>query len=508
MAEVSKIDSNGTGLRIAEEATPRVLPGTPVWVPQEPNSYDSFGGEITTIARNPINPSRQRKKGVVTDLDASGGFNADLTQENMQSLLQGFFFADLRTKAELAVATVDDTADEFEPTAGGDAYFAGDLLFAKGFDASANNGLFVVTGTPVAAAVGIVGSLTAAATQTGTISKVGHQFGTAEVTITSGANPVLTRASGTFDMTTLGLIPGDWIYIGGDLTAEQFATAANNGFARVKAVTTSTITFDKTSAAMVTDAGTGKTIRIFMGRTLKNEVGTDIVARTYQLERTLGANDSAQPTQIQSEYLVGAYANEFSINIATADKVTVDLGFIAMDNETRTGVEGVKSGTRPAVVESDAFNTSSDFSRLRMAVIDSSSSYPTSLFAYLTELTLTINNNVSPNKAVGVLGAMGVTAGTFEVGGSTTAYFTNVAAIAAVRANSSVTIDGHLVKNNKGITIDIPLLVLGDGRPNIEQDQAITLPLELSAASAALLSTTTDYTMLMVFYDYLPTAAH
>lgn len=509
MVLANKQDSNITGLSYAEETSLGTLPGSPIWYPLEPNSYNDFGGNLSTIARNPINSSRQRKKGVVTDLDASGGFNSDLTQTNIQDILQGVFFADLRTKDELAVATVDGTNDEFEPASGGDGYAAGDLLFAKGFDASANNGLHLVTGTPGASLVEVTSDLVAGVTQTGIISRVGFQFGTAEVTITNSgsAYPVLTRVGGTKNLTDFGLVPGEWVFVGGDLTAEKFATAANNGFARVKSVTATVITFDKTDTTMVTDAGTGKTIRLFFGRVLKNELGTDIVRRSYQLERTLGASDLAQPTQIQSEYLTGAVANELTLNLSTADKATFDLSFVGTDFEQRTGVTGVKTGTRTDLTESDAFNTSSDVTRINMSVLSTTLAAPTPLFAFLTEMTITVNNNVTPNKAIGVLGAFDVTAGTFEVGGSVTAYFADVAGVTAVRENSDITFDIHIVKANSGISVDIPLITLGDGRPNVEQDQPITLPLTMAAATGAKWDANMDHTLLMVFFDYLPDAA-
>ena len=147
MAILNKIDSNVSGLRYAEEQSIGVLPGSPVWFPLEPNSYADFGGTFTTIARNPINQGRQRKKGSVTDLDASGAFNQDLTQDNLQDLLQGFLFASTRDKGREIVTAVDTdlTNDDEYEVASTTGFQVGSLIIGKNFTNAANNALNVVT---------------------------------------------------------------------------------------------------------------------------------------------------------------------------------------------------------------------------------------------------------------------------------------------------------------------------------------------------------------------------
>lgn len=511
MAQVTRIDSNATGLRYAEEASIGVLPGSPIWNPLEPNAYTDFGGNVVTTARNPINDSRQRSKGVRTDIDASGGFDTDVTQENMQDLLQGFFFADLRRKGEEIVTAVDVDAgnpDEYE-VASTTGFQAGDLIKGSGFTNAANNGFNVVTAVVADTSVEVADGLLVAEAgppADAQITVVGHQAGAGDIDVdASGDLPILT--STVLDFTTLGLVVGEWIFIGGDTAATQFSNSENNGFARVRDITANVLTLDKAQATMVTELSTTETIQLFFGRVLKNEAATSIVRRTYNLERTLGAPDDASPAQIQAEYLEGQVPSELSLNVPTAGLATMDLSFIGLINSTIDGPTSLKSGTRPSVTEADAFNTSDDVPRIKMSTVSSTNENVSALFAFVTDLTLTINNNLSPNKAIGTLGAFDVTAGTFQVGGSLTAYFSNVSAIEAVKANSDVTLDMHLVKDNAGMSIDLPLLTLGDGRANVEQDQPITIPISQEAARGRSIDSSLDHTLLMVFFDYLPNAA-
>jgi hypothetical protein len=634
MTAARKQDSNFTGLRFAVETTPGVVDGSAVWYPLEPNSYKGFGGEVKLKARQPINSSRQLKKGVVVDVDASGGFNQDLTQTNFQRLSEFFFFSALRTKSELSIATVDGTGNAYQPASGGTGYYAGDLLFAKDLTAAANDGLKVVTGLPTATNIAVTDTgLLDGAAQSGTISRVGFKFGSGDVeidvsgdlprlksvssqvaasgtltndgtnvtdgdTVTIGgkvytfessltnvdghvkigasntatmtnlfhainasggtvgtdyatlttATPAVTatnptgttvvvtaRVTGTagnaittteasshlswggatlasgagargFD--SFGLIPGEFVFIGGDGTNEAFATAACNGFCRIRAVAADGLDFDKTQSTMVADNGSGKTIALFFGRVIKNESDpTLILKRSVQLERTLGTPDEAIPSQIQAQYLRRGIADTVKVDCKTADIVKLDLDFMCNDEELKTGAEGVKAGTRPTLVDSDAFNSTSDVAFTKLAIVTAGEAAPSALFSYFTDLQIELKNNVKQNKAVSVLGAFDSTAGFFEVTANLTAYFTNVSEIQAVKDNATITLETHFVKANAGITVDLPVLALSKALPDVKINEPIMIPLEAPAATGAFIDAALDHTMLWVFWDYLPDLA-
>jgi hypothetical protein len=579
-----KIDANVVGFAMAEEVSPKVLPANPRWYLREPNSFDDLGGDLTMVARRPFNPSRQRKKGSVVDLDADGGFNEDLTQNNMQEPLQGFFFADLRKKGEVAnIVTLLSNATAFTAAAGTDqatmnghglatgdgpftvvsddtlpvplaaatpywvivtgantfkfatsyanavatvpvpidlttngigaltmarvpvvtaaddafnvpdtsAFIAGALVKATGFVA-ANNGVHVVSA--VSDGKIEVDTVLTEEDAPGALAKlevVGFEFAEDDVELEVRVGS-FALISATQDMRELNLIPGEWVFIGGDQAANRLDDNAP-GYARVASEPTETeIVFDKSTFTPANNDGVGTTLRIYTGTVLRNEDDPDlIVRRTYHQERTLGRDADG----IQAEYLEGAVANEMTWNSPLANLVNIDLGYMAMDNTHRNGAEGRKSAEAGAVIVKalgeDAFNTSSNVYRLRLN--------PTPLFARVTEWTLTVNNNVTANKAQGVLGAFDMTAGGFDVGGEFTAYFSTVEAVRAIRDNADVTFDAIYAKKNAAVIIDVPLLGLGGGKLEVEQDAPIMVPLENSAAESPM-----GHTLLLTWLPYVP----
>jgi hypothetical protein len=246
-------------------------------------------------------------------------------------------------------------------------------------------------------------------------------------------------------------------------------------------------------------SGTGLNLKMFYGSVLKNESDTSLIkTRYYQFERTLGSDADG----VQAEYLRGAVSDELTLNIDTADQVTIDVSFMAADTEYRSGAEGLKVGTHYEAPGEDAFNTSNDVVRLRMSKVVPGDSYPDAYFGYVTKGTLMIKNNVSMVKAVSALGGIDVNVGNFEVGGAVTALFQNVAALKGIRANDDITIDMIFAKQHTGYVYDIPLLALGGGRLDIKENEPITMDLTQEAGK-----NDKGYTLLFTTFDYLPTLA-
>jgi hypothetical protein len=499
------IESNQTGLSVAEETSLKTLPVTPIWYGLEPNTYADLGASYTMVARTPINNTRQQNKGVVTDLEAKANFQVDLTQHNLQRLLQGYFFADAYEKPDTLpfntaqVVITGITAHTFTAAAGLDVFQVGHLVVAKGCGVVGNNGLAKCT---VDSATVFTSDKTftveAAPPATAKIEAVGFEFAAGDLVATIVAGQ-LNLATTVASFLTMGLHVGEWIFIGGDDAANQFATTADKGFARIQSIAAKVLTFDLCMSTFVADDGATKTIRIFFGKVIQNAADpTNIKRRSYNVERSLGNDGSGT----QSEYVIGSVPGELTINMKEASKVEVDLTFVGLDVESRSGTVGLKIGTRVSAAGESAFNTSLDIVAMYLAVVAPGTMNPTALFGYFSDAKFVINNNITPDKALAVMGAFEVNAGLFAVSATGTAYFTSVAAIDAIRHNYDVCLTTILAKEHAGIVLDIPLLSLGDGANKVEKDKPISVSLTQTAAKNVA-----GYTCLINFFEYLPTIA-
>lgn len=371
------------------------------------------------------------------------------------------------------------------------------------------------SGTLYAAATTANGYVTATASNATTLTVtaivtgvVGNGYTVTESSNGAWASATLTGGAG-YDLTTLGLVQGEPVFLGDDSNAAYaFAQATDAGFCRLKNITAGYLDFDKTQSIMVDDNGSGKTVRMFFARIVKNESTRSlIIKRPVQFERTLGYTDTSTPLEVQAEYVIRCYGGKLKIDTKTADLVTLNMEFMGSTNELKTGAVGVKAGTRPTLPELDAFNATSDLSLSKLALVVAGNACPSPLFSYMTSFVIDVDNNLKQNKAIGYLGAFDVTPGFFEVGGAITAYFVDVAEMQAVKDNSDITIEAHYVKENRGFSIDIPLVCLSKAMADVKANEAIMIPLDAKAAAGRKVDAGLNHTLLMAFWDYLPDLA-
>ena len=501
------ITSNSTGLFACEEVVPGVVPANPTWVEKEPNSYASFGSQLKTVQRMPINANRRNKKGTIVGFTAGAGYETDLTATNLRGDMQGFFFADLRTKNRLIASAV--LADGYTVPAGGAAYVAGTLIAVEGSTLGNNNGFKKAVAGSAAGKVNVNG-LTAVAGQTVFLRRVGVEFAAGDAVIdTSGPLPALTTTA--YDLTTLGLIPGEIVYLGGDLAGSQFAQSVNRGWCRVKSIAAQRVVFDKTDATFVADNGAGKSIQLFFGEVVRDEDAALQKMRTYSLMRQLGRPDKDAPGAIQSEIVKRCVANKLSIKIPEENKITCDLDFMGGDVEYHDDTNNdIPNATYTPIVEADAINSTGDMKRASLIVYppNGDSSAPVPLLGFFSTINLTIDNKIKENKAVTKMGTFVLSPGNFTVSGSLTGYFVTTKALAAVRNNADVSLLLAAWKANKGIAIDIPMITLATKGLDVKMNEPVMIPLDSDASTGRKYDVNMAHTALMVFFDYLPNVAN
>lgn len=485
--------TNNTSLLYSIEESPGVLAGSPSWKQLEPNAISSYGASISTVARSPISKNRQRKKGTITDLDSAAEFEADLTLDCFKDFIEGFMCATFSGGAMAKPTAV--AAAAYTVPAMASALLVNTLVFARGFVNAANNGLKVVAAGATTTSVTITGGgmvvETPAATRNASLEVTGFRFSSGDLQVDAQGNLI----SAAKDMTTLGLTPGQSIWIGGDVAANQFANAANKGFARVVSIAANKLTLDKRSQVYVTDTGVGKLVDIYFGRFLKNVPVDDpkFLDRSYQFE--LAYKDLEAVGTDAYEYSLGNVCNTAAFELPLTNKATVTFGFVGLDTPAPTAVRATNAANPLVPVETSAFNTSADIARLRINKLDE-----TGLTTDFKSVTLNINNNRGPEKVLGKLGARFMNIGNFEIDIEAQLLFTNKGVVEAVRDNTTLSMDFSIRNSDGAMLVDLPALTLGGGDREYPVNESILVNTTSSAFGDAIYNAS----LMVSLFPYAP----
>ena len=505
-----RVLTNNSGLAYAIEDGLGVAgpASAPAWFLLEPNEISQFGAEITTVSRDPISKTRQRRKGTVTDVDSGVGFVEDLTLSSFRHFIEGFVFASAinRDVTDIPVTAVVGAGTDAYTVASLTAAQAaklnvGTLLWATGLGLSVNNGLKSIdanigTGdSSVSVTDPDIAPEAALAVPAGArISLAGYRIpDSASVTWTwadTAKQATLALAAIGTNLAARGLTPGQTVHIGSveTLGADvingfQQGTVANNmvGYARVVSIATGSVVFDKVSDALRFTDSTAPTtaVDILFGEFIRNRAvdHADYLERSFQFELTspgLGGTPTS-PTD-RYEYSKGNYCNTVGFGLPLTDKAVATFAFIGTDTDSPTATQATGASSARNPPQRAAFNTSADIARLRITEADEDG-----LTTDFKSLVLNLNNNVSPEKAVGTVGAKYINFGNFFVNLETQLIFTNDAVIQKIRDNETVTMD-FVIRNSDGvIAVDIPSMILGGGGREFPRGESVLINLTCEA---------------------------
>tara|TARA_R110002167_G_C12707228_1_gene655169 strand:- start:61716 stop:63233 length:1518 start_codon:yes stop_codon:yes gene_type:complete len=497
--------TNNAAIAVAIEASIGTLPATPLWVKLEPNTLGAYGSEITTTPRNPISNTRQQRKGSTTDLDSSVEWEGDLTKHHVLSFIEGFVFAQRANNTVMeriqAGADYDTLAavatPEYSHDALSAALVAGTLIFARGFDTAGNNGLKEVDAASSVTLTKVTTALTAetpAVTTGARIDVCGFRLTDA---VWTDSTKTLTTA--LVDETTLGLSVGQKIRVGSDLNS--FTNGELVG--RIVSIhATNGIVLDKVENLGLTSTLSGggdetaTDVDILYGPFIRNTSvdDADFVERSFQFELTYNNLQNPDGMGDEYEYAIGNLCNELTLNLPGQDKGTMSFGFIGTNSDDITTTRKGNVSNSVEAIQNSAFNTSSDFARLNLwttAEADLGSCFKT--------LTLTLGNEVSPEKCLGTLGALFMNTGNFSVSLDAELLFTDSALAQSIKDNATVTFD-VLMKNDDGaIALDIPSLTLGGGARSFPVNESIKISVTGTAFQDATLGTSIGITEFPYF---------
>lgn len=468
--------SNRVRLTAVRESTPGVTPGSPrMRTARYTGESIAFNPEF--INSDEIRDDRMMSDPILTMQSSGGGLNFELSYpDDLSPMSEIIASAMFNTWANTPTRDNDGTADSVitdVATTGvitvttGAAFAVGHLIRTTGFSQSANNGVFrVTTGSATVPSVG-AGLLAteAAPAAAARVKVVGFEGAAGDITAASGG-----LGSTSLDFTTLGLTVGRMIKIGGAAVGNKFATAANNGFARITAITANLLSLDNLPPGWATDSGTGKSIRVFFGDQIKNGV----TPNSLTIERGFMGQDT--PTYIVTN---GMQANTMTIEAASRDKMKGSVAFMGMggsQSTTSLDVSPDAETTSPVLAGNPNF--------ARFAEAGATVTGPD----YIRSCQFQLNNNIRNIEALGSISPVSLTPGECTVTGRAEFYFGSNGILTKFYAGTPTAVLMAAIKSSKGLVIQLPRVTYTGGtNPSASgKNQDVMLNLDFTASKDTL----------------------
>lgn len=367
----------------------------------------------------------------------------------------------------------------------GTAFVASELYLWAGLGVAGNNGVFKCTTggatAPVFAGSGITDEAVPPAAAR--IKCVGFQGASGDITATASG-----LASTALDFTTIpGIAAGKWLKIDSTTSAMGFATAALNDWLFITAVTAHAITCSNLPSGWTTDAGTGKTIKVYFGDQVKN--GTTMIGQSIEK----GFLGMVTPVYILQP---GCVASQYAMNWTAKQKITGSVTFMGMTGASQGTV------TQDASVDATTSLTSYPIMACGQNVgrVGEAGATLASL-NFVKSLTLQIDNTITPIEAVHTVGAAGLTLHSMKVTGTLETYFGDNSLLAKFFAGTITSLNVRTVGNSRAVILTLPQITYNaNGSPNAGgMDQDVMLPLGWKASKE---ETVTNAMVLMDRFEF------
>jgi len=466
--------TNRLQVALVRETTPGTTPGSPRMRKMRVTG-EQLANTPQFVDSEEIRDDRMNVDPIMVMKEATGAIPFELSYPDDESPLSevfrsAFFNPWSNTPQRFNDGVADSVITNVAATGGvitvtaGPAFVAGQLIRNTGFGVAGNNGVFkLTTGSATVPAVGNSLLTDEAAPPAAARTKVvGFQGASGDITATANG-----LGSTSLNFTTLGLAVGMWLKVGGTATADKFATAACNDWIRITAIAATAITADNLPSGWTTDAGTGKTIKVWFGDQIKNGVTQTAVTleKAYLGQQT--------PVYIFGR---GMTVNTLGLNITSRQKITGNMAWQGMSfgQDTTSLDASPDPATTGRVYAANA----------NVGRVAEGGSLVSAGKNWAQAVEFSINNNLRTIDSVDADSPVEIREGECTITGRSNHYFGSNALLAKFYAGTPSSLNARTAKDSQAIIFQFPRITYrGDGNPSASgKNSDAMLPLSWQAS--------------------------